>query len=68
MFQKHRDRGGYAAQRDRSLPKEQRDALWELKSEGQRLWDQANALIKVASEHLLARSQVWRAHFVYDCM
>ena len=68
LFQKHRDRGGYAAQRDRSLPKEQRDALYELKNEGQKLWDKANELVTVASEQVLSRSQVCRAHPVYDCL
>jgi len=68
LFQKHRDRGGYPVQQDQSLPKEQRDALWELKSNGQKLWKQANTLVKVASKQVLARSQVCRAHFVYDCI
>ena len=58
LFQKHRERGGHAAQRDQRLPREERDALFELKKEGSRLWDTANDLVKLASEQVLLQSQV----------
>ncbi len=58
LFQKHRARGGHAAQRDQRLPQEERDALFELKKEGSRLWETANDLVQLASEQVLLRSQV----------
>ena len=61
LFQKHRARGGHAAQRDQRLPREERDALFELKREGSRLWEAANDLVKVASEQVLLHSQVSKA-------
>ena len=58
LFQKHRKRGGHAAQRNQRLPREERDALFELKKEGSRLWDTAKDLVKLASEQVLLQSQV----------
>lgn len=58
LFQKHRARGGHAAQRDQRLPREERDVLFELKREGGCLWETANDLVKLASEQVLLQSQV----------
>ena len=57
LFQKHRERGGHAAQHDQRLPREERSALFELKKEGGRLWEAANDLVQLASEQVLLRSQ-----------
>ena len=58
LFLQHRKRGGYAAQNDQTLPKEERSALYELKQEGNRLWEEAKELVQAASEQVLRESQV----------
>ena len=58
LFLQHRTRGGYAAQSDRTLPKEERSALYELKQEGNQLWEEARELVQAASEQVLRESQV----------
>lgn len=54
----HRERGGWAAQKDMSLPRGQRDALWELKKKGNLLWQKSNELVQAAGESVLRNSQV----------
>ena len=58
LFLQHRQRGGYAAQNDQTLPKEERSALYELKQEGNKLWEEAKELVQAASEQVLRESQV----------
>lgn len=58
MYQAHRERGGYAAQRDPATPRETRDALFELKKQAGLLWQQANDLVKAAGDYVLQDSQV----------
>lgn len=66
LFQQHRKAGGFAAQRDQRLPREERAALKGLKSEGDRLWETANKLVVAASEQVLAQSQVCRSALLYS--
>lgn len=58
LFLQHRQRGGYGAQNDQTLPKEERSALYELKQEGNKLWEEAKELVQAASEQVLRESQV----------